>query len=176
MAAAMLMVTLLMVLGFMSSTSVLAEDNCVYTVFVKTGWLPRSGTDSNIGATFYTAEGDGIEIANFTGWGNLLEPNKNYFERSALDVFSGFGDCVSGPICKMNLTSDGSGPHHGWFSESVEITAAKFGQNCSSHHFTVQQWLATDIAPHSLSFVKDDCVTDEPDSDLKLIRKYGLGR
>ncbi|KAL3691587.1 hypothetical protein R1sor_005238 [Riccia sorocarpa] len=174
--AAMMAVTLLVALVFLTSTTVLAEDHCVYTVFVKTGWRPRSGTDANIGAAFYTAEGNGIEIANFTGWGNLLEPNKNYFERNALDVFSGFGDCLSGPICKLNLTSDGTGSHHGWFSESVEITAAKFGENCSSHHFTVNEWLATDIAPHSLTFEKDDCVTDDPDTGVKKIRKFGEGR
>ncbi|KAL3691581.1 hypothetical protein R1sor_005232 [Riccia sorocarpa] len=131
--AAMKMLTLLIAIVILSCTSVLAEDSCVYTVFVKTGSPLGAGTDAKIGATFYTAEGSSIHINDFTGWGNLLEPNKDYFERYNLDTFGGFGDCLEGPICKMNLSSDGAGNHDSWFCDSVEITTAKFGHECSSH-------------------------------------------
>ncbi|BBN11991.1 hypothetical protein MPTK1_5g16600 [Marchantia polymorpha subsp. ruderalis] len=174
---AMSMGTLLLALVFLSATSVLAEDYCVYTVFVKTGWLPKAGTDANIGAAFYDASGNSMTISNFTDWGHSLSSNNDYFERNKVDVFSGPGECLDAPICGMNLTSDGSGAHHGWFSDSVQISAARYGQECSNHYFNVDQWLATDVYPYSLTANRDDCVADIPDqvesarSHIKMTRK-----
>ncbi|KAL3691580.1 hypothetical protein R1sor_005231 [Riccia sorocarpa] len=174
---AMAMVTLLIALVLLSSTSVLAKDDCVYTVFVKTGSVKGAGTDSTIGATFYTAEGGAFEIANFTSWGNPLEPNKDYFESSNLDVFSGYGDCLSGPICKIKLTSDEAGDFSAWFCESVEITAANSGKKCSTHHFTVNQWLSTYYLPdYNLTSSKEGkCSSDSCDSEMYVLAVLRTG-
>ena len=81
----------------------------------------------------------------------------NYFERGNLDLFSGRGPCLNAPICAMNLTSDGSGPHHGWYCNYVEITTTGAHKDCSQKLFTVEQWLATDTSPYELTAIRNDC-------------------
>ncbi|KAK7830512.1 plat domain-containing protein 2 [Quercus suber] len=95
------------------STAQSFEDDCVYTVYIRTGSVIKGGTDSIIGARLYDAYGEYLEIKNLEYWGGLMEPGHNYYERGNLDIFSGRGECLSGPICALNLTSDGSGAHHG---------------------------------------------------------------
>ncbi|URD88712.1 Embryo-specific protein 3, (ATS3) [Musa troglodytarum] len=52
-----------------------------------------------------------------------MGPSHDYYERGALDAFSGRGPCgLAAPLCRLNLTSDGAGPHHGWFCDYVEVT------------------------------------------------------
>jgi hypothetical protein len=81
----------------------------------------------------------------------------NYFERGNLDIFSGRGPCLDGPICNMNLTSDGSGAHHGWYCNYVEVTSTGVHTSCAQHQFTVEQWLATDTSPYELTAIRNDC-------------------
>ncbi|WP_407803758.1 hypothetical protein, partial [Staphylococcus aureus] len=81
----------------------------MYSVYVRTGSIIKGGTDSNICVRLYDGSGYGIEIRNLEAWGGLMEPQHNYFERGNLDIFSGRGPCLEGPICALNLTSDGTG-------------------------------------------------------------------
>nr|DAD40311.1 TPA_asm: hypothetical protein HUJ06_014634 [Nelumbo nucifera] len=86
-----------------------------------------------------------------------MESGHNYFERGNLDVFSGRGRCLNTPVCAMNLTSDGSGPHHGWYCNYVEVTSTGAHMGCAQQLFTVEQWLATDTNPYELTAIRNYC-------------------
>ncbi|CAA2964483.1 PLAT domain-containing 3-like [Olea europaea subsp. europaea] len=137
------------------------DPDCVYTVYIRTGSIIKGGTDSIISLTLYDADGYGIRINNLESWGGLMGPGYNYFERGNLDIFSGRGPCLSGPVCKMNLTSDGSGPHHGWYVNYVEVTTTGVHKQCTQEKFTVEQWLATDASPYELTAVRNHCSSDD---------------
>lgn len=81
----------------------------------------------------------------------------DYFERGNLDIFTGLGPCVGAPLCRLNLTSDGSGGHHGWYCDFVEVTSTGPHKDCSQSIFYVDQWLATDAPPFELTAVIDGC-------------------
>ncbi|KAF2284054.1 hypothetical protein GH714_018632 [Hevea brasiliensis] len=87
-------------------------------------------------------------------------PDYNYFERGNLDIFSGRGPCLNAPVCALNLTSDGSGPHHGWYCNYVEVTTTGVHTPCSQQQFTVEQWLAIDTAPYELTTIRNHCPSD----------------
>ena len=57
----------------------------------------------------------------------------------------------------MNLTSDGTGPHHGWYCNYVEVTTTGPHLGCAQQLFTVEQWLATDASPYRLYSTVDNC-------------------
>lgn len=137
--------------------TVRSDDDCVYTVYIRTGSIIKGGTDSVIGLKVYDEYGYGIYITNLEAWGGLMDPGHNYFERGNLDIFSGRGPCLNGPVCAANLTSDGSGPHHGWYVNYVEVTTTGVHASCSQEHFTIEQWLATDTSPYQLWAAKDYC-------------------
>lgn len=143
-----------------------SDPDCVYTVYVRTGSILKAGTDSNITLTLYDAGGYGIRINNLEAWGGLMGPDYDYFERGNLDIFSGRGPCLTGPVCLMNLTSDGTGPHHGWYCNYVEVTVTGIHQNCSKQTFTVDQWLATDTSPYDLTAVRNNCGNEISESRL----------
>ncbi|PIN26758.1 hypothetical protein CDL12_00477 [Handroanthus impetiginosus] len=162
---------------FLSIVAIARSDDdadCVYTVYVRTGSTIGAGTDSIITLTLYDANGYGIRINNLEAWGGLMGPEYNYFERGNLDIFSGRGPCLTAPICAMNLTSDGSGSHHGWYVNYVEVTSTGVHQNCAQVQFTVEQWLATDRSPHELTAIRNYCLSDNKKhvidgSDLSLL-------
>ncbi|KAG6397478.1 hypothetical protein SASPL_143654 [Salvia splendens] len=133
------------------------EPDCVYTVYVRTGSIIKGGTDSSISLTLYDAGGYGIRIRDLEAWGGLMGAGYNYFERGNLDIFSGRGPCLTGPVCAMNLTSDGSGSGHGWYVNYVEVSTTGVHQACAQRKFTVEQWLATDTAPYELTAVRTFC-------------------
>ncbi|XP_011090524.1 PLAT domain-containing protein 3-like [Sesamum indicum] len=137
------------------------DPDCVYTVYVRTGSIIKGGTDSNISLTLYDAEGYGIRINNLEAWGGLMGPGYNYFERGNLDIFSGRGPCLTGPVCAMNLTSDGTGSGHGWYCNYVEVTTTGIHQQCAQVQFTVEQWLATDTSPYELTAIRNYCPSDK---------------
>lgn len=135
-----------------------ADESCVYTVYVRTGSIWRGGTDSIISAEFYDSDSNSIFIDNLESWGGSLQGlERDYFERGALDIFSGLGTCLDLPICGLNLTSDGSGSHHGWYVNYVEVTSTGAHLACNQHLFTVEQWLATDTYPYTLNTNMDEC-------------------
>ena len=133
------------------------DPDCVYSVYIGTGSILKAGTDSIITLTLYDANGYGIRINNLEAWGGLMGPGYNYFERGNLDIFSGKGPCLEGPVCAMNLTSDGSGRHHGWYVNYVEVTTTGVHKACFQQQFTVEQWLATDTSPYELTAIRNYC-------------------
>ncbi|KAG6384895.1 hypothetical protein SASPL_153717 [Salvia splendens] len=133
------------------------DADCVYTLYVRTSTIIKGGTDSKIGATFYDAAGYGIRINDIEAWGGLMGPGYDYFERGNLDIFSGRGPCIPGPICAMNLTSDGTGSGHGWYCNYVEASSTGVHEACSQKYFEVEQWLATDASPRQLYAYRDLC-------------------
>ncbi|XP_057481188.1 PLAT domain-containing protein 3-like [Actinidia eriantha] len=133
------------------------SDDCVYTAYIRTGSIIKGGTDSIISLTLCDANGLGIRIPNLEAWGGLMGTDYNYFERGNLDIFSGTGPCPTAPVCSMNLTSDGTGPNHGWYCNYVEITTTGPHLKCSQTLFTVEQWLATDTSPYELTAIRDYC-------------------
>ncbi|KAK9134300.1 hypothetical protein Syun_013630 [Stephania yunnanensis] len=134
--------------------------NCVYTVYVRTGSVIKGGTDSKISLRLYDGKGWYIEIPNLETWGGLMGPGYNYYERGNLDIFSGRGPCLTAPVCAVNVTSDGSGPHHGWYVNYVEVTSTGPHIQCAQKLFTIEQWLGTDVAPYTLTVVKNSCSKD----------------
>ncbi|KAJ6289051.1 hypothetical protein OIU76_024945 [Salix suchowensis] len=117
------------------STMVFSDEDCVYTMYVRTGSVIKGGTDSTISATLYDTYGYGVEVPDLERWGGLMEPGHNYFERGNLDIFSGRAPCLSSPVCALNLTSDGSGSGHGWYVNYVEVTTTGVHAACSQKKF-----------------------------------------
>lgn len=138
----------------------LFQDECVYILYVKTGSIIKSGTDSNITVTLSDTAGKSVRIQNLKDWG-LMSLKYNYFERGNLDIFSGRAPCIGSPICKLNVTSNGSGQFPGWYCEYVQVTATGPHKSCSQTGFYVDQWLATDAPPYQLSTVLDGCSKEE---------------
>ncbi|KAF7834281.1 PLAT domain-containing protein 3-like [Senna tora] len=147
--------SLLLTLLHLATTA--RSDDCVYTVYVRTGSIFKGGTDSKIGLKLYDPNGYGIYIKDLEGWGGLMEPGHNYFERGNLDIFSGRGPCLNGGICGVNVTSDGTGDHHGWYCNYVEVTSTGAHIPCGQELFTVEQWLALDASPYRLWSAIDLC-------------------
>ncbi|XP_021912367.1 PLAT domain-containing protein 3-like isoform X2 [Carica papaya] len=154
-----LVFSLLLIVSF-STIGFSDQVDCVYTVYVRTGSIIKGGTDSIISLTLYDAYGYGVRIPNLEAWGGLMGPGYNYFERGNLDIFSGRGPCLTAPVCAMNLTSDGSGPHHGWYCNYVEVTTTGVHTPCAQKQFTVEQWLARDAAPFELTAIRNECPSD----------------
>jgi hypothetical protein len=135
----------------------LQDEDCVYTVYARTGSILKGGTDSIIGVKLYDEYGEYVDITNLEAWGGLMRPGHNYFERGNLDIFSGRAPCLAAPICAINLTSDGSGPHHGWYCNYVEVTSTGPHISCAQQLFTVEQWLALDTSPYELTAIRNHC-------------------
>ena len=84
-----------------------AQEKCVYTLYVKTGSILKGGTDSKISVKLGDSRGQSVEISDLESWG-LMKQGHDYFERDNIDIFSGRGVCLESPVCRLNLTSDGS--------------------------------------------------------------------
>ncbi|XP_052141634.1 PLAT domain-containing protein 3-like [Oryza glaberrima] len=130
---------------------------CVYTVYIRTGSIWKAGTDANITLELAGADGNGVGITDLPSWGGLMGEGHSYFERGNLDIFSGRGPCMAAPPCWMRVASDGTGPHHGWYCNYVEVTVTGAHKGCAQQLFTVEQWLATDAAPYKLEAIRDKC-------------------
>ncbi|KAK1285357.1 hypothetical protein QJS10_CPB20g01421 [Acorus calamus] len=132
------------------------NNECVYTIYVQTGYVIKGGTDSKISLSIGDAKGKQVQVTDLESWG-LMKEGHDYYERGNLDIFSGRGPCLSTPLCSLNLTSDGSGSHHRWYCEDVEVTATGSRVPCSQSLFYVRQWLANDAPPYQLSAFVDGC-------------------
>ncbi|PIA48216.1 hypothetical protein AQUCO_01400652v1 [Aquilegia coerulea] len=132
------------------------SDDCVYTLYVKTGSIIKAGTDSKISITLGDAQGKSVSIPDLERWG-LMGSNYDYYERSNQDIFTVRAPCVGGPLCRINVTSDGSGDHHGWYCDYVEVTSTGPHKGCSQTIFYVDQWLAKDAPPYQLTAILDGC-------------------
>ncbi|KAF8380532.1 hypothetical protein HHK36_028019 [Tetracentron sinense] len=132
------------------------QQECVFSVYVKTGSVLKAGTDSRISLTLGDAAGRSVQVPDLEGWG-LMGPGYDYYERSNLDIFSGRGPCIGAPLCSLNLTSDGLGAHHGWYCDYVEVTSTGPHKDCSQTIFYVDQWLAADASPYQLTALLNGC-------------------
>ncbi|XP_011076395.1 PLAT domain-containing protein 3-like [Sesamum indicum] len=150
-----LLLTALHLLSFPPPASSSSAD-CVYTLYVQTGSIIKAGTDARISIALGDSSGGSVWIPDLTDWG-LMGRKHDYFERANLDVFTGRGPCIGRPICRLNVTSDGSGHHHGWFCDYVEVTSTGPHMGCGQSIFYVDQWLASDAPPYQLSAVIDGC-------------------
>ncbi|KAJ4979727.1 hypothetical protein NE237_010507 [Protea cynaroides] len=101
-----------------------------------------------------------LGISNLESWGGLMEGGHDYFERQNLDIFSGRGRCLGTPMYAMNLTSDGSGPYHGWYCNYVEVTSTRPHISCAQQLFTVEQWIPRDTPPYELTAIRNYCPYD----------------
>ncbi|TVT98250.1 hypothetical protein EJB05_56470, partial [Eragrostis curvula] len=131
--------------------------DCVYTIYVQTGSIWKAGTDAVIGLTLRGTDGYGFKIKNLARWGGLMGAGYDYYERGNVDLFSGRAPCLASPPCRMNLTSDGSGDHHGWYCKTVEVTTTRQHSNCFKSYFGVEQWLARDAPPYELYAERSFC-------------------
>ncbi|KAH7683858.1 PLAT/LH2 domain-containing protein [Dioscorea alata] len=145
-----------------------SDYDCVYTIYIRTGSIWKGGTDSVISLTLLGSDGSGVAITDIEAWGGLMGKDHDYFERRNLDIFSGRGPCLSSPVCLMNLTSDGTGPHHGWYCNYVEVTTTGPHVPCEQQLFTVEQWLATDASPYQLYATRDNCAATETAAEDRL--------
>ncbi|KAH8502812.1 hypothetical protein Peur_066653 [Populus x canadensis] len=148
---------LCLLLLFSFSVIALSDEDCVYTLYIRTGSIIKGGTDSIISVRFYDKYGDYVGISNIEAWGGLMEPGHDYFERGDLDIFSGRAPCLSSPVCALNLTSDGTGSGHGWYVNYVEVTKTGVHATCSQMKFTIEQWLALDTSPYELTATRNYC-------------------
>nr|XP_048326602.1 PLAT domain-containing protein 3-like [Ziziphus jujuba var. spinosa] len=133
-----------------------SNNECVFTLYVKTGSIIRAGTDSKISLTIGDPSGGSVWVPDLESWG-LMGSTYNYFERGNLDIFTGRGPCVGAPLCRLNLTSDGTGPHSGWYCDYIEVTSTGPHTACSQTVFYVDQWLAVDAPPYKLTAILDGC-------------------
>ncbi|KAG6594871.1 PLAT domain-containing protein 1, partial [Cucurbita argyrosperma subsp. sororia] len=148
---------LLLLLSTAAVPEPLDGGECGYLIYVQTGTVKKAGTHSTIGLEVKTASGEGIWVPNLEEWGGIMGPDYNFFETGRLDTFTGRGPCLTSPICSLNLTSNGSGPYHAWYCDYVEVTASAPAHPCHKQRFSVNQWLATDQEPYSLTAVVDYC-------------------
>ncbi|XP_074309762.1 PLAT domain-containing protein 3-like [Silene latifolia] len=146
---------------FVSPSVAREEYNCVYNIYVKTGSIMKAGTDSKITLELFSKDSNGVRISDIESWGGLMGLNYDYFERDNLDIFSGRGPCLDDPVCAIKLISDGSGPHHGWYCDYVEIATTGSHLGCAMEKFEVQQWLASDAPPYELTAVRNNCPYDD---------------
>ncbi|CAM6092875.1 unnamed protein product [Calypogeia fissa] len=144
------------------------DQDCTYVVYVRTGTIWKASTDSTISLNFTDVDGNSLFITNLTLWGgNLQGQDRDYFEGGALDIFAGLGDCLVTTICGMNLISDGTGDHHGWYVNYVEVTMTGAHLTCLQHEFEVERWLATDMYPWSLTFETNVCQNYQSKKTIK---------
>ncbi|GLJ29847.1 hypothetical protein SUGI_0589820 [Cryptomeria japonica] len=94
---------------------------------------------------------------NYHKWLGLMGSSNDYFENGNLDMFSGVGVCLNGPICSLLILSDGTGNKPGWFCDYVEITSTGSGTSCYKQKFVVDHWIAIDETPYQLSFSTNLC-------------------
>ncbi|KMZ56817.1 PLAT/LH2 family protein [Zostera marina] len=141
------------------------KAQCVYTIYIRTGSIWKGGTDSVVGVTMNDTMGDTITIPDLISWGGLMGPDYDYYERGNLDIFSGRGSCLSNPPCALELFSDGSGAHHGWYCNYVEVTWTGPHMGSFQTTFTIEQWLATDVSPYVLNAVRNYCGDSQDLSD-----------
>ncbi|MCO5600489.1 hypothetical protein L7F22_054602 [Adiantum nelumboides] len=133
-------------------------DTCVYTFFIRTGSRISGGTDAVISATLIDSDGDSVQLDDIETWGGLMGSDYDYFERGNLDIFSGLGTCTStGTICALNLTSDGSGSHPGWYVNYADVTITGAHLGCTNVEFEIEQWIADDASPYQLYAYRDYC-------------------
>lgn len=133
--------------GSMAHTTMVSAvqyNQCTYTIITSTGNIEGAGTQADVNVEFFDKYGDSVL---FVG---LKSQNRN-FNRGATDTFTVVGNCVQN-ICRMHLSHDDSGPHPGWFVNTVTVSLLY-----QTQVFNVFEWLAKDEPPYSLSRTVSSC-------------------
>ncbi|XP_063051831.1 lipoxygenase homology domain-containing protein 1 [Engraulis encrasicolus] len=140
------------------------EDN-TYEVSVFTGKMMGAGTDANVFVNIYGENGD-------TGERFLRKSNYiNKFESGQEDVFS-ITAVDLGPLKKLRIRHDDTGPNSAWYLDRVEIVDLK---DEITYYFPCNRWLAIDeddgqiareLVPVDEAFMKRD--DDEEGDAAKL--------
>lgn len=140
------------------------QRECVYSLFVRTGDRPNSGTDSKINVTLADIHGESFVIHNLEKWG-LMKIGHQYFENGNTDFFSVKGKCLTPPVCKMVLSSDGSGVSPSWFISYIKVTQTETHVKCVDSTFVIEKWLGSELhangvghAPFVMTVVLEDCI------------------
>lgn len=105
-----------------------------YEVVVVTGDKPMSGTDANVFITVFGQHGQTPKMA-------LKGDKKKLFEVGQSDIFNLSAPSV-GPMTKIRIEHDNTGPTPGWFLERVVVTD-KIHSNWK-YYFPCGRWLARD--------------------------------
>ncbi|KAJ6677997.1 PLAT DOMAIN-CONTAINING PROTEIN 2 [Salix viminalis] len=64
-----------------------SDEDCVYTLYIRTGSIFKGGTDSIISVRFYDSYGDYVGVSNIEAWGGLMGRGHDYFERGDFGHF-----------------------------------------------------------------------------------------
>ncbi|XP_021908552.1 PLAT domain-containing protein 3-like [Carica papaya] len=159
---------LLLLLGLFFSATACGESSieidggppnrrlCVYTLYIKTGGQCVAPTTSTISVTLENARGASVHVADIKSWG-LMGPKHTYFRRNSVDIFVGVHPCIAPPICRIKVTSTGSGCSPDWYLSYVDVTSTGLNEKCYKTHFRVNQWLSRIFPPCKLSAVVDRC-------------------
>ncbi|CAH9090736.1 unnamed protein product [Cuscuta epithymum] len=142
------------------------SDECVYSLYVQTGTYITAGTDSKVGVTLGDRTGKEVQVPELRRWG-LMGRDHDYFEGGNLDIFSGRGPCLRLPVCRLNVTSDGSGHRPGWYCQFIEVTFTGPRKECSQSTFYVDQWLVAG----DLTAILDGCGRRDVTSTPLVVRK-----
>ncbi|XP_051143532.1 PLAT domain-containing protein 3-like [Andrographis paniculata] len=161
-----LLLSTLLCLSSSFSSSTKMQNKCVYTIYARTGSIVKAGTDSRVSLVLGDSSGNSVWIPNLKHWG-LMGQDHDYFERANLDIFTGRGRCMGRPVCRVNVTSDGSGTRPGWYLNYVEVTSTGPHIPCSQSLFHVEQWLALDVPPYKLTAQIDRCEPKKPISEAR---------
>ncbi|KAJ3694212.1 hypothetical protein LUZ60_009692 [Juncus effusus] len=110
-----LVLFILSLLVFVSSTTEGVNGNCTYGVKIRTSPYSPPTIMDNI----YL----GIRNLNnySVSFGNINNP-RGMFQSGSKVHFSLYGSCVYGAICKVGLSQEGTSPR--WFPERVDISEA----------------------------------------------------
>ncbi|XP_074287649.1 PLAT domain-containing protein 3-like [Silene latifolia] len=160
----------------------LEADTCQHYILVKTGNVKSAGTDARVTVKLYDAQGQMIESTNLqekgTDKGKLrlhyrpiegrlgvqevyYSDPYNYFERNQLDSFTIESNCHTSKLCKLELSHDNTGTKPGWYVDYLRVQT-NYPNDIprlafEDTKFEINQWLAKDEKPNSLSVQKNLC-------------------
>ncbi|TVU13669.1 hypothetical protein EJB05_37089, partial [Eragrostis curvula] len=144
--------------GLLAFAAESSAAQCRYEVVVQTGDRTNAGTDARVSLQVSSANnGSQLFVPNLESWGEMYADH-DYFEKGNLDRFGGNGPCMPYQPLDMVITSDGSGNKPSWYVDYVQVTQLGVGGAPSvMHKWSVNQWLATDMAPHLLNATRNGC-------------------
>ncbi|KAL9243058.1 hypothetical protein vseg_016994 [Gypsophila vaccaria] len=132
------------------------SEDCVQVIHLKTGDVSDAGTNAGVSLKLYDAQGNYVVESNIWERG-IMDSGHDYFERNNLDLFAFKTECLSSKVCKIELRHDNSGSKSGWYVSYLQVTTGILNAQCTQTKFQIDQWLATDEPPYSLSLSRDLC-------------------
>ncbi|KMT10194.1 hypothetical protein BVRB_5g119550 [Beta vulgaris subsp. vulgaris] len=146
------------VVVFLSLALVVHSYDCTYVVSLKTGTINKAGTHAKVLLRLHDNQGHSVDATDLSAYG--VGSKDHYFKRGQFDKFNIPGDCFPSPICIIELSHNNGGSSPAWYVEYLEVAVVTLQmQNTTSpvRRFNINQWLAKDEPPYSLSVVKNQC-------------------